>query len=189
MRRKHTCHCTVKQNVPHENAAEDLCKLGKDCTKKDHVVVIMGRPQNSLDNNYYCSTEMISTALQKEQETQMLELWTGMLEARIYDLTVPWWGVMSHWWHWCGLYSEEKYSTYELYINSPGKGRLMHLVVWQISGTWCAIMRALYMSLCMLQHLLFHLQIKSTTGTSSRRPQIFQKSHSHLTVLSATIWS
>jgi hypothetical protein len=64
---------SVKQNVSHENLAKDLCKLGKDCTKQDQVI-IMGKPQNSLDKNYYCSTETISTALQKEQETHTLDL-------------------------------------------------------------------------------------------------------------------
>jgi hypothetical protein len=41
----------VKPNAALTNAAEDLSKLGKDCTTKDHIVIV-GGPGNSLDRNY-----------------------------------------------------------------------------------------------------------------------------------------
>jgi hypothetical protein len=40
-----------KPNVPLTNVVEDLGKLGKNLTKKDHVIVV-GGPGNSLDRNY-----------------------------------------------------------------------------------------------------------------------------------------
>jgi len=45
-----------KPNAPLENVAEDLANLGKDLTRKDHIVIV-GGPGNSLERNYHCSIE------------------------------------------------------------------------------------------------------------------------------------
>jgi hypothetical protein len=43
-----------KPNAPLAKAVEDLGKLGKDLTKKDHIVIV-GGSGNSLDRNHYYS--------------------------------------------------------------------------------------------------------------------------------------
>ena len=45
----------IKPNEPLENV-EDLQNLGKDLTKKDHIVIV-GGPGNSLDRNFKYSIE------------------------------------------------------------------------------------------------------------------------------------
>ena len=40
-----------KPNAPLENVVEGLANLGKDLTKKDHIVIV-GGPGNSLEKNY-----------------------------------------------------------------------------------------------------------------------------------------
>jgi len=45
-----------KPNAPLENVDEDLTNLGKDLTKKDHIVIV-GGPGNSLERNYHYSIE------------------------------------------------------------------------------------------------------------------------------------
>ena len=45
-----------KPNVPLENVVEGLANLGKDLTKKDHIVIV-GGPGNSLEKNYHYSIE------------------------------------------------------------------------------------------------------------------------------------
>jgi len=43
-----------KPNAPLENIVEDLENLGKDLTKKDHIVIV-GGPENRLERNYHYS--------------------------------------------------------------------------------------------------------------------------------------
>ena len=45
-----------KPNGPLEDIVEDLANLGKDLTKKDHIVIV-GGPGNSLERNYHYSVE------------------------------------------------------------------------------------------------------------------------------------
>jgi hypothetical protein len=45
-----------KPNAPLANVVEDLGKLCKDLTKQDHIIIV-GRPENSLDRNYHYSIE------------------------------------------------------------------------------------------------------------------------------------
>jgi hypothetical protein len=45
-----------KPNAPLENVVEDLANLGKDLTKKDHIVIV-GGPGHSLEGNYHYSIE------------------------------------------------------------------------------------------------------------------------------------
>ena len=47
--------CLFKPNAPLANV-EDLTKLGKDLTKRDHVTLV-GGPGNGLDRNYKYSVE------------------------------------------------------------------------------------------------------------------------------------
>jgi hypothetical protein len=45
-----------KPNAPLANVDEDLTKLGKNLTKRDHVVIV-GGPGNSPDRNYHYSIQ------------------------------------------------------------------------------------------------------------------------------------
>jgi hypothetical protein len=45
-----------KPSAPLANVVKDLGKLGKNLTKRDHVVIV-GGPGNSLDGNYHYSIE------------------------------------------------------------------------------------------------------------------------------------
>jgi hypothetical protein len=45
-----------KPNAPLAKVVDDLGKLGKGLTKKDHIVIV-GGPGNSLDRNQYYSVE------------------------------------------------------------------------------------------------------------------------------------
>jgi hypothetical protein len=56
---------TVKPNAPLTIAVEYLGKLGKNFTRKDHVI----GPGNSLDRNYNHSIEKASSSLQRGQPT------------------------------------------------------------------------------------------------------------------------
>jgi hypothetical protein len=62
--------CSIfKPNAPVAKIVEDVRKLHKDLTKKDHIVIV-GGAGNSLDTNQYCLIK-ISTSLQRGQVTQM----------------------------------------------------------------------------------------------------------------------
>jgi hypothetical protein len=60
-----------KPNAPLANVVEDPRKLGKNLTKRDHVVIV-GGPGNSLNRNYHYSIEKdINFIVEKTSNTNV----------------------------------------------------------------------------------------------------------------------
>jgi glycerol dehydrogenase-like iron-containing ADH family enzyme len=70
---KFEVYSTYKPNAPLAKVDEDVRKLGKDLTKKDHIVIVGGAGKN-LDINQYYSTAKDLNSLQRGQVTQMCDL-------------------------------------------------------------------------------------------------------------------
>jgi len=134
-----------KPNAPFENIVEDLENLGKDLTKKDHIVIVRG-PENSLERNYHYSIEKdlniiarradhtvrFVNLLRRHDESWMNRkvrsvnlrlnralLGHGMSHLSVIDTTTI---------------GREEYMTHGLHLNLRGKRKLMLLITDKLDG-------------------------------------------------------
>lgn len=135
-----------KPNAPLKNVVEDLTNLGKDLTKKDHIVIV-GGPGNSLERNYHYSIEKdlnlnarrtdytnigFVNLLRRYDKTWMNRkvrnvnlqldralLGHGMSHIDVVDITTI---------------GREEYTAHGLHLNSRGKRKLTLLIAVRLGG-------------------------------------------------------
>jgi hypothetical protein len=129
-----------KPNAPLENVVEDLANLGKDLTKKDHIIIV-GGPGNSLERNCHYSIEKDLSFIAKRTDHTNVRF-VNLL--RRYDK--PWmnrkmrnvnlrldWALLGHGMSHLGVVDtttigREEYTTHGLHLNSKGKRKLLLLI-------------------------------------------------------------
>ena len=132
-----------RPNVPLENIVEDLANLGKDLTKKDHIVIV-GVSGNSLERNYYSIEKDLNFIARTEHTVRFVnflrrhdEPWmkrkVGSLNLRL-DRALLEHGTSQLNVNDTTTIGREEYTTHGLHLNSRGKSKLMLLIPNKLDG-------------------------------------------------------
>ena len=134
-----------KPNAPLENIVEDLENLGKDLTKKAHIVIV-GGPENSLERNYHYSIEkdlnfiagrtdhtVRFVNLLSRHDESWINRKVGSVNLRLYR------ALLGHGMSHLSVIDtttigREEYMTHGLHLSSRGKRKLMHLIADELDG-------------------------------------------------------
>jgi hypothetical protein len=137
--------CSIfKPNAPLANVVENLGKLGKDLTKRDHIITV-GGPGNSLDRNHHYSTEDdlnfiaertsntnvgFVNLFQRHDKPWMNGRVRSMnlrLDRALMRRDMSHIGVIDS-----SSIAREDFTMHGLHLNSRGKKRLMHLIAERV---------------------------------------------------------